>query len=71
MVLSCILNIWGVDIYCRYYSHLVVCLTVFNRQVMRMTGDPMRAYGMDTGRHTEGRRNFVASRCDVLFYVSG
>lgn len=31
-------------------------------EVMRMTGDPMRAYGMDTGRHTEGRRNFVASR---------
>eukprot|EP00602_Paraphysomonas_sp_CaronLab_P010360 CAMPEP_0185023616 /NCGR_PEP_ID=MMETSP1103-20130426/6267_1 /TAXON_ID=36769 /ORGANISM="Paraphysomonas bandaiensis, Strain Caron Lab Isolate" /LENGTH=243 /DNA_ID=CAMNT_0027556285 /DNA_START=100 /DNA_END=831 /DNA_ORIENTATION=- len=33
-----------------------------NDEVMRMTGDPMRAYGMDTGRHTEGRRNFVASR---------
>jgi hypothetical protein len=31
-------------------------------EVMRMTGDPMRAYGMDTGRHSEGRRNFVASR---------
>jgi hypothetical protein len=31
-------------------------------EVMRMTGDPMRAYGMDAGRHSEGRRNFVASR---------
>jgi hypothetical protein len=33
-------------------------------EVMRMTGDPMRAYGMDTGRHSEGRRNFVASRSE-------
>lgn len=39
-----------------------------NDEVMRMTGDPMRAYGMDTGRHTEGRRNFVASRyhCKIM-----
>ena len=30
--------------------------------VMVITGDPMRAYGMDSGRHSEGRRNHVASR---------
>ncbi|CAE7823869.1 unnamed protein product, partial [Symbiodinium microadriaticum] len=32
-----------------------------NDEVMRMTGDPMRAYGMETGRTTEGRRNFIQS----------
>lgn len=52
-----------------------------NDEIMRMTGDPMRAYGMETGRNTEGRRNFIQSRkyvaedgskrTRIRYYVAG
>lgn len=34
----------------------------YNDEILLMTGDPMKAYGQDTGRRSEGRRNHVASR---------
>lgn len=33
-----------------------------NDEVLHITGDPVRAYGRDVGRNTEGRRNIVESR---------
>lgn len=34
----------------------------YNDEVLLMTGAPMKAYGMDDGRRSEGRRNHIASR---------
>ena len=34
----------------------------YNDEILLMTGDPMKAYGQDSGRRSEGRRNHVANR---------
>lgn len=36
-----------------------------NDEILAITGDPMKAFGRDVGRNTEGRRNFVDSRTYV------
>ena len=42
----------------------------YNDEILLMTGAPMKAYGQDSGRRSEGRRNHVANRwaerCDVM-----
>ena len=43
----------------------------YNDEILLMTGSPMKAYGQDTGRRSEGRRNHVANRyVVVLLYVN-
>jgi hypothetical protein len=34
----------------------------YNDEILLMTGNPMKAYGQDSGRRSEGRRNHVANR---------
>lgn len=34
----------------------------YNDEILLMTGGPMKAYGQDSGRRSEGRRNHVANR---------
>lgn len=34
----------------------------YNDEILLMTGAPMKAYGQDSGRRSEGRRNHVANR---------
>lgn len=34
----------------------------YNDEIILMTGSPMKAYGQDSGRRSEGRRNHVANR---------